>query len=271
MSIRYPEIIRASIRFYSECIQDRMLIWNVFKHNYVLQHRNTLLGYFWLIVNPCIPIFIYNLLQFMGIFANDQHGIPRAIYLSLGLIVYYTFSESANILTAFPVRNRVFLLGGGVEKSVAIMASILEVFANFLIRYSLYLILLGFYGFSVIKAITFVPVLVLFLVLLGSGLGIILSVFNVLLKDVSNVVSMACFYLLFGSGVFGVIEKTNLFFTFLTYSPVYMVINHSREYVFWSGASISVGFVAGMIASVLIFMISLVGFFRVESRINPFL
>jgi len=271
MKREYPEFISTQLRFISECIQNRSLIWNVFKHNYVNQHKDTMLGYFWLIVNPCIPIFIYNLLQFMGIFANEQKGIPRAVYLSLGLIVYYTFSESTNILTSSPVRNRVFLLGGGVQKSVIIVASILEVISNFVIRYTLYLILLAIYGFSVFKAITIVPLLIIFLVFLGSGIGIVLSVFNVLLKDVSNVVSMACFYLLFGSGVFGVIEKTNLFFAILTYSPVYMVIHHSRELVFWGGASIPQSLMVAMIVSVLCFMVSLIGYYRVESRINTFL
>lgn len=271
MSFKRPEIVETLIRFVSECVRDRALIWNVFKHNYVHKHRDTFLGYFWMIVNPCIPIFIYNLLQFMGIFSSDQHGIPRAVYLSLGLILYYTFSESTNILTTSPVRNRVFLLGGGVAKSVIIVASILEVFSNFAIRYCFYLILLAIYGFSVLKALTIVPLLVVFLVLLGSAIGIVLSVFNVLLKDVSNVVSMACFYLLFASGVFGVIEKTNLFFTILTYSPVYMVIHHSRELIFWSGAYLSTGLIVAMAVSALFFWLSLLGFYRVESKINTFL
>lgn len=271
MSIKCPEIIGTSIRFVSECVLYRTLIWNVFKHNYVHQHRDTFLGYFWMMVNPCIPIFIYNLLQFMGIFAGNQHGIPRAIYLSLGLIVYYTFSESTNTLTSSPVRNRVFLLGGGVEKSVVIGASILEVITNFAIRYAFYLVMLAIYGFSLFKAITVVPLLIIFLVLLGSGIGIILSVFNVVLKDVSNVVRMVCFYLLFASGVFGIIDKTNLFFTCLTYSPVYMVIQHSRDLIFWSGVYLSTSLVVAMVVSVLFFMVSLLGFYRVESRINTFL
>ena len=248
-----------------------MLIWNVFNHNYVHKHRDTLLGYFWIIVNPCIPIIIYNLLQVLGIFSDPQQGVPRAIYLTLGLIVYYSFSESTNILTSFPGRNRVFLLGGGVEKSVVIAASILEVISNFIIRYSLYLILLAIHGYSVFKALTIVPLLVIILIFLGSGIGIILSVFNVILKDVSNVVSMACFYLLFGSGVFGVIEKSNLFFTCLTYSPVYMVINQSREMVFLGGATLSTSLAVGMIACLLFFMVSLLLFYRVETKINTYL
>lgn len=271
MRIPYPDILRFPIQFVWQCIRNRALIWSIFKHNYVHEHRDTYLGFFWLIVNPCIPIFIYNLLQFMGIFATNYNGVPRAIYLTLGLIVYYAFSEAMTTLTASPVRNRVFLLSGGVEKSVVLMASLLEVIANFGIRYFFYLVMLIISDYQILDAMIYIPILVVFVILLGAGIGIIFSVFNVVLRDVSNVVRMVSFYLLFGSGVFGAIEKTNLFFTILNYSPVYMVIEFSRDLIFWDGAIYSSSLVIASAVSLLLFNLSLVGFYRVESKINTFL
>lgn len=271
MSRRSIKNASSVFRFFSEVIEHRSLVWSVFKHNYILQHKTAILGYFWLVVNPCVPVIIYNLLQFMGIFSNNSEGVPRAIYLSLGLIIYYVFSESLTKLTSCCVSNSVFLLGGGVQKSVVISAGFLEVFSNFLIRFVLYLCLLIAYDFPVAKAVFIVPPLSFILVLLGGGIGIALSAFNVILRDVSNAVNMICFYLLFGSGVFATIEQTNLFFTLLSYSPIYLVIDYCRDAVFIGQHHISSALIGATAVSVFIFFLSLVGFYRVESKINSYL
>ena len=229
------------------------------------------MGNFWLLMNPCIPVILYNLLQYLGVFSNNQDGIPRAVYLTLGLIVYYTFSESLSKLTSCCTGNRVFLLAGGVQKSAVIMATLLEVVFNFLIRYTLYIILLIANDFPILDALIFVPALALFPILLGGGLGIFLSVFDVISRDISNAVNMICFYLLFGSGVFSAIERSNLFFTILSYSPIYLVIDFCRDLVFWDGANLTRPLLVSMCAAVAIFIMSLVGFYRVESKINSYL
>ena len=115
----------AQRKFGVESIANRAVAFSVFRHNYIYSHKDTWLGVVWIFVNPCIPIFIYNLLQYMDVFSSNYNGIPRAVFLTLGLILYYSFSEALNGFTSFLGANRTFLVSGGSNKTAVIVATML--------------------------------------------------------------------------------------------------------------------------------------------------
>ncbi len=263
--------IASQTKFLKEVYSNRRLIFNIFKQNYIYQHKDTWLGVVWIFVNPCIPIFIYNILQYMGIFASSYGGIPRSVYLTLGLILYYTFSETLNGFTSFLSANRTFLVGGGASKSAVIAATMLVPISNFLIRLILFVTAVFVNGMQLQAEMLVVPVGCIFLLLFGASFGLVLSVFNLITRDIANLVSMIGFYLLFASGVFGVIEPTNVFLRILGYSPIYMILDGVRQFAFYGLSSSMTVILVGTLVPVFLFSLAITAFYRVEHRINTFL
>ena len=98
-----------------------------------------------------------------------------------------------------------------------------------------------------------------------------LSVFNLITRDIANFVAMIGFYLLFASGVFGVIEPTNVFLNILAHSPVYLIIDGVRQIAFF-GENPGLNVVlAGTLVPLFLFSFGITAFYRVEHRVNTFL
>ena len=222
-------------------------------------------------VNPCIPIFIYNILQYMGIFTSSYDGIPRSVYLTLGLILYYTFSESLNGFTSFLSTNRTFLTSGGSSKTAVILATMLIPISNFFIRLILFSAAIFLNGMTLDLRMLVIPVGCFLLLLLGASFGLVLSVFNLITRDIANFVSMIGFYLLFASGVFGVIEATNTFLSILSCSPIYLILDGVRQFVFFGLSPSSMVLTIGILVPIFLFSVAVTAFYRVEHRINTFL
>ena len=263
--------LEAQKRFFVEIFENRRIVLSVFRHNYIYLHKDTWLGVVWIFVNPCIPIFIYNVLQYLDIFSSNYNGIPRAVYLTLSLTLYYTFSESLNGFTSFLSLNRTFLMSGGTSKSAVILATFLVPLSNFSIRLMLLAIILVLNGTVIDLNVVFLPIGCFLLMLLGASVGLILSVFNLISRDIANLVSMISFYLLFASGIFGTIEPTNSFLQALMWSPVYIVIEGVRQLVFFGLEPNGLNVAIGLLAPIVLFSFSITAFYRVEYRINSFL
>lgn len=261
----------AQRRFFVEIFENRRIVLSVFRHNYIYLHKDTWLGVVWIFVNPCIPIFIYNVLQYLDIFSSNYNGIPRAVFLTLSLILYYAFSESLNGFTSFLSLNRTFLMSGGTSKSAVILATFLVPMSNFSIRLLLLALILWGNGTAIDLNVLYLPVGCFLLMLLGASVGLFLSVFNLISRDIANLVSMMSFYLLFASGIFGTIEPTNSFLQALMWSPVYIVLEGVRQLVFFALEPSGLNIAVGILTPIVLFSFSITAFYRVEYRINSFL
>jgi len=262
---------QAQSKFFREAWQYRILAISVFRHNYIFLHKDTLLGIVWIFVNPCIPIFIYIILQYMNIFSSNYNGIPRAVFLTLGLILYYSFSESLNGFTSFLSHNKTFLKSGGSNKTAVICATFLIPLSNFSIRFVLFVSVVLLNKMTIGPEMLMLPVGFLFLTILGSSIGLVLSVFNLITRDIANFVSMIGFYLLFASGVFALIEPTSTFLTILAHSPIYMIIDGVKQFVFFDQYPNGLSLLFGTVPPLVLFSFSILAFYRVEYRINSFL
>ena len=105
----------------------------------------------------------------------------------------------------------------------------------------------------------------------GYIIGLVLSLFAVIYKDISNFVQILAFYLLFASGVFRQIDGEGFIWDLLRSSPLYMIIGKSRDYVFGNISDISSFVVVIILSLALAFLISLTIFYRGERYVDKIL
>ncbi len=182
----------------------------------------------WHIVMPCLPIFLYNLLNAIGIFGEGSDGVPRSITISIGIIYYYIFSETIVGFSAALESNKSYIVKTGVAFRACYLSVLYAVLSNFVIRYLVFLIIYFFYDYRFSPNLIYAIFYFLVPVLVGASLGLILSVFTVFYRDFNNFVQTIAFYMLFGSGVFGLIDGTSTLEIFVSNLPSYITVANAK-------------------------------------------
>ena len=258
-------------QFFFELRNGRMIVISLFTKNYLNRYADTAMGMLWIFVTPIVPIILYNFLQLAGLFGDPQGGIPRSVFLTYGLTLYYGFSESLVTSTGLIANNRGIIISSGTSKILIGLSELLGILFNFIIRSIVFWSItksvgvdLGFRGFSIIMW---------GFLMIGSGyaVGLMLSLFTVIYKDITNFVSIIAFYLLFASGVFREIDNEGWIWDFLRSSPLYQIIGKTREYVFGQAVEVTPFAIIAFVSVALFLISSLTIFYRGERYVDKIL
>lgn len=202
----------------------------LYKRQYLNKYSGMRLSTTWLIVMPTLPLILYNFLDKLGIFSSPANEIPRAITLSLGITIYYIFSETiANTSLALEA-NKNYIHRTGIKPEACYLSAIYEVISNFLIRYIACAIIILFFDQKLtLQYLLFIPLGIVFS-LASVGIGIILSIFVVFYRDTINIVQAFLFYLLFASGVFGRVAADSDVYQVISKIPTYIVVQSLKNF-----------------------------------------
>jgi lipopolysaccharide transport system permease protein len=171
----------------------RGFILDSIKRDFQSRYQSSFLGALWLVLQPVAMISVYTLVfsELMRARIPDM-SMPYAysIYLCSGVLTWGLFAETLNGLV------NVFLSNSNILKKVSFPRICLPIIVtlssciNFAIIFSLFLIFLAitntFPGWIIFSIVPVLLIQILFTV----GLGVILGVMNVFVRDVSQFVSI---------------------------------------------------------------------------------
>jgi lipopolysaccharide transport system permease protein len=169
---------------FSEIWSRRSLILVFSISDLKIKYRNSILGYFWSIMEPLL-IFSVLYLIFTHVFKSQIENYP--LYLLLGIILWGMFGRvttlsltsilsKGNIITKIYIPREIFPLST-VITSFFIMCFEFIVFAGFLI----------YFNFLPPSTIILLPFILIPLLLLSLGISLPLSALNVYFKDISYI------------------------------------------------------------------------------------
>lgn len=221
-----------------------------------LRYGATALGPLWLVVYPLLMLTVYTAV-FSGIFGARWPGEPnlsaQAAILFTGLIFFHllsdTISRAPSVVPnhAGLVRKLVFPMDLLPIVPLAIASIAAAVSSLFLIGY------LFFYHGSFHMAWAFFPLLLVFFVVMSSGIAWVVSAVSVYLPDMQQFVTIALSMLLFLSPVFYPLSAVPQDFRFLVQlSPLTIPIEATRRALFFGESPSPVILVLYCCASILI-------------------
>lgn len=161
------------------------------------RYRQSLLGYLWAVLPPFITMVIFALLAEYRVMPLGQLETPYPAFSLWNLSVWYLFSgvlqASTNSLTsAGPLVTKLHF-----SKDALVVASAGQPVFEFVVR--LVPVAGVFIWFGVLPGwqAVFIPPILLSVIAMALGLGFLLSVINLLLRDISNLLSILLFVGLF--------------------------------------------------------------------------
>ena len=170
-----------------EVWQYRDLIWLFTKRDFVLRYKQTILGPIWVVLQPLITTLIFTLV-FGGIAGISTDGVPQVLFYMGGNAVWSFFAACLNgTATTFTGNAGVF---GKVyfPRLVSPISTVLSSMVNFFIQFAMFLVFWVY--FLVTKQVSpnyigilMLPVILLYLGILGLGFGVIISSLTTKYRD----------------------------------------------------------------------------------------
>ncbi|MDR3313010.1 MAG: ABC transporter permease [Oscillospiraceae bacterium] len=226
--------------FFRELYAYRYLMREIVVKNIKIQYRNSVLGMFWTFLQPLLTTLVLVSL-FSTLFGNATASmINYPIYVLTGRLLYEFYSQSTKRAMRSITGSASVLKKVKVPKYIYPLANIVSNFITFLISL---LVLVGFIVFFLFVGdkppvinwhILLMPVPLLILFLLCTGVGLILSTLSVFFKDVEYLYDVFCLLLFYGTPIFYAPSKlgdSKIRQMALQANPLYSIVEMFRDCV----------------------------------------
>ena len=256
------------IMIFDELWDNRWLTYQLFKRDFLTIYKQSVIGIFWAIIIPLVSVGSFILLNKAGILNLGTFEIPYPIFAVFGMAFWQFFSTglvaSANsLVNAGPMIVKV-----NFSKKSLVIASIGQSLVAFFIQFFILLVLFFFYGVFPTTNILLLPLFVFPILFLTVGLGFMLSIFNGVIRDVGNIVSLLISFLLFLTPVLYNKPTQGILSVITEYNPLYYLISTPRELILFGSVSDLWGFLISSVISLLIFFFCLITFHLTETRVT---
>jgi lipopolysaccharide transport system permease protein len=220
--------------------RNRQLIVQMTKREVVGRYKGSAMGIAWSFFNPVFMLVVYTFV-FSEIFKSRWGGVGGddsktqfAVVLFVGMIVLSLFSEVINRAPSLILSNVNYV------KKVVFPIEILPIIAMgaalFHSLVSLCVLLVAFVIFNgyLHWSVAFLPLVMLPLVILSTGISWMLASLGVFLRDVGQTVGILTTVLMFLSPVFyPVTAVPERFRPFILANPLTFIIEQSRDVLIW--------------------------------------
>ncbi|HOW51577.1 MAG TPA: ABC transporter permease [bacterium] len=198
--VRYRRLIDVK-----ELIAYRDLVRLFIKRDFITQYKQTILGPAWFLIQPLLTTAMF-LVVFGKIAKIPTDGVPQPLFYMGGLILWNYFSgiltQTSSVLTAnVHLFSKVYF-----PRLVVPIAQVVAGLGRFAIQFALFAALYVFYLSIGMKSaigwtLLFFPLTLLYVAVLGFGVGLIISAFTTRYRDLQVGLSFLLQLWMYGSPI----------------------------------------------------------------------
>ena len=241
-----------------EIIQYRDLLFLLVKRDFVMQYKQTILGPLWFVINPLLSTVIYTFI--FGRLANiGTDGIPHTLFYYSGTMLWAFFSGCFNDSCNVFINNANVFGKVYFPRLVIPINYILSNAIKIAIQFVLLLVFLVYYiyrGFPLHPSflILLLPLIIIWLSLIGIGAGIIISSLTTKYRDLNKLVVHALGLLMYVSPVVYPLSEIPVTFRWLAYvNPICAPIELFR-YCYFGASSVNTSMILTSLGITIVFV-----------------
>lgn len=209
---------------FQQAITYRWQIWLTIKKNIHATYQQDVFGLFWSIVMPIIPMTVYMILAHIKVFKRVD-DMPHIYYIAVGMLVWLLMATTIHALIVAIKAEKSILTTTNFPIFPVLLSRLGEVLHDSAIRFVVLIAIVIWYQIDVsiyslsLALFTLIPAIIFAL-----GLGMLLSILDVVVQDTRRIVLLGLRYGLFISsvifpfpewGIPGAINQYNFFNTFV--------------------------------------------------------
>jgi lipopolysaccharide transport system permease protein len=206
----------------------RQFIFTTVKNEYKSRFIRSKLGFLWMILNPLATVLILSFILSSVLSAKlpgIQNKYSYSIYLMAGTLGWTLFSETLTRCMTIFVENGSLMKKIVFPKICLPIIAIITVLINNFLLFIAIVFVFAFLGHFPNFYYLWLPPIILITIMLGAGLGLVLGILNVFIRDVAQITPIVLQFLFWLTPIVympAVIPEN--FQKFLNINPVYGLI-----------------------------------------------
>lgn len=175
---------------FNELAESRRLIWLLMLRDISVRYRQSVLGYVWAVVPQVLTVGVFAFLHASQVLPIGGTRIAYVAYALWGISVWQLFAGCLSNCTTSLVSSGSLVTKVNFPREVVVIAALGQPVFDFLVRLVPVITVFVWYGVVPSWGIVFVPLALLPVILMALGLGFILSITNLVIRDTGNALGM---------------------------------------------------------------------------------
>jgi lipopolysaccharide transport system permease protein len=164
-------------------VQCRDLLYTLTLHRISVRYKQSVLGYFWAVLNPVLLLAIYTII-FSRLVSVPTHGVPYAIFAFSALLPWTFFSSGLSGATIGLPAHLNLMSKVYFPREILPLSYVLAAFLDFLIASVVLGALMLYYGFRLTASALWVIPAMLTLALFLTGMALFTSALQARFRDI---------------------------------------------------------------------------------------
>jgi lipopolysaccharide transport system permease protein len=174
-----------------DLIHSSELIRRLVTRDFSIRYRQSILGYVWAVLPPVTTAGIFAYLNNSRVLPIGQTAIPYVAYAFWGICVWQLFAGCLTACTTSLTTAGSLVSKINFPREALVIAAVGQPLFDFIVRLFIVLIIFALYDVVPSAGAVFVPLVLLPVILLALGLGFVLAIANLAIRDTANVLAMA--------------------------------------------------------------------------------
>ena len=242
--------------------QARELSWRFFLRDTQAAHRQSLLGYFWIILPPLVNTLVWVMLNKSEVISIDSGGVPYPVFVLAGTVLWAAFNSAIMATMGVVGEARGVLSKVNFPHESLVYTAFLKALVDSVIPAVLLIPALLIYHIPFHSSVLLFPVALMASLLLGIAIGLILVPIATLYTDVGRAAQLALRFGFFVTPVIFPLPAAGLARTLMSLNPLTPLIVSGRSWLAASGETMPAAFTAVILGSLILIAVGLL-FFKV--------
>ncbi len=246
--------------------QRRELLWQMVAREVKARYKQSILGYFWVILNPLAQMLVMSFAfsVILRIPTNSAAAIPYSIFLFVALLPWTLFTNSLGSAAASLVSSGGLITKIYFPRTILVISTIIAKIIDFFFAISILVIYMIIYQIPITWSILWVIPIFIIQQIFTLGLSLFFSAANLLYRDIQYLLNMILLLWMYATPIIysadAVPSKYRIFFQI---NPMSVIVNAYRQVILGGGEPKYSSLAIGLLVSIITLLI---GFSYFKSR-----
>lgn len=254
---------------FAELYWSRHVVWHLFKRDFVVGFRQKLLGYLWIVLAPLIGIASFVFMYATGILNPGDIGYPYPIFVFIGTTLWTTFITAMSNVANGLIGNTDLVMRTNIPKIGLAVTGLAPLCYSIVVGFVVLAIVMTTVRLMPSPWALLYPVALLPIIVLGVGMGLILSVVGAVARDVTGMITTLINLVMYVTPVVYETKFEHPLLRFIVrWNPLTYLVDTPRSIFVLGRVPAPLGF---MFATVLAFVVLWVGihaFYLIKDKVS---
>lgn len=254
---------------FRELYWSRHVLWHLFVRDFVAGFRQKLLGYLWIVLVPLIGIASFVFMQLTGILNPGETGLPYPIFVYIGTSIWGLFISSLTTVAGGLISNTDLVMRTNIPKIGLAVTGLATLCYGLLVNLAVLILLLLVFRLTPSPWALLYPLMVLPIIMLGVGIGLILSVVGAVARDITSMFTTLINLLMYITPVVYTAQFSHpVLNEVVRWNPLTYLVDSPRSLFVLGQLPEPVGYAASILFTLMVLWLGIHAFYLIKDKVT---